>query len=193
MFLALLSIDQIIPTPEAKEFMIGMKVKEEEEKSTEAVLKDRHRIRLDFWEKTLESFRNSECKLYNYLSASKDHWLSAGSGVSGCPFVLIFAQTEIRVELSLMRSKAEENDFLFRELKKQQDKIEGSFGKNLIWNQIEGRKASRIQFSRPFDGNNRDNWPEMIKWLVSNMTSFEKVLRQPLSEVASKLKSSQNF
>ena len=60
---ALLSIDQIIPTPEAKEFMIIMKAKEKEEKSTEAVLKDRHRIRLDFWEKTLESFRNSDCKL----------------------------------------------------------------------------------------------------------------------------------
>ena len=185
---ALLSIDQIIPTPEAKEFMIMMKAKEEEERSTEAVLKDRHRIRLDFWEKTLESFRNSDCKLYNHLSASKDHWLSAGSGVSGCPFVLIFAQTEIRVELSLMRSNAKENDFLFSELKDQQDKIEESFGKKLIWNHVEGRKASRIQFRKPFDGDNRDNWPEMIKWLVSNMPLFEKALRQPLAEAASTLK-----
>lgn len=188
----LLSIDQIIPTPEAEEFMIIMKAKEKEEKSTEAVLKDRHRIRLDFWEKTLESFRNSDCKLYNYLSASKDHWLSAGSGVSGCPFVLIFAQTEIRVELSLMRSNAEENDFLFNELKKQQDKIEESFGKNLVWNHIEDRKASRIQFRKPFDGDNRDNWPKMIEWLVSNMTLFEKALRQPLAEADSKLKSSRD-
>lgn len=184
----LLSIDQIIPTPEAEEFMIGMKAKEDEEKSTEAVLKDRHRIRLDFWGITLESFRNSECKLYNYLSPSKDHWLSAGSGVSGCPFVLIFAQTEIRVELSLMRSKAEENKFLFNELKDQQNEIERSFGKKLIWNQVEGRKASRIQFRKPFDSDNRDNWPEMIEWLVSNMTLFEKALRQPLAEADSKLK-----
>ena len=184
----LLSIDQIIPTPEAEEFMIGMKAKEDEEKSTEAVLKDRHRIRLDFWGKTLESFRNSECKLYNYLSPSKDHWLSAGSGVSGCPFVLIFAQTEIRVELSLMRSNAKENKFLFNELKNQQDEIERSFGKKLIWNQVEERKASRVQFRKSFDSDNRDNWPEMIEWLVSNMTSFEKALRQPLAEADSKLK-----
>ena len=184
----LLKIDQIIPTPEAEEFMIGMKAKEDEEKSTEAVLKDRHRIRLDFWGVTLESFRNSECKLYNYLSPSKDHWLSAGSGVSGCPFVLIFAQTEIRVELSLMRSNAEENKFLFNQLKNQQDEIERIFGKKLIWNQVEGRKASRIQFRKPFDSDNRDNWPEMIEWLVSNMTLFEKALRQPLAEADSKLK-----
>lgn len=189
---AFLSIDQIIPTPEAEEFMIIMKSKEKEEKSTEAVLKDRHRIRLDFWEETLESFKISECKLYNNLSPSRDHALGAGSGVSGCPFVLIFAQTEIRVELSLMSSNAEKNDFLFSELRNQQDEIEGSFGKKLIWNHLEGRKASRIQFRKSFDGYNRDNWPEMIEWLISNMTLFEKALRQPLSEAASKLKNSRD-
>ena len=86
----LLSIDQIIPTPEAEEFMIGMKAKEDEEKSDEAARKDRQDIRLDFWEKTLESFRNSECNLYNNINARTDHWVSAGSGVSACPFNLIF-------------------------------------------------------------------------------------------------------
>ena len=188
----LLSIDQIIPTPEAKEFMIIMKAKEEEEKSTEAVLKDRHVRRLDFWEKTLESFRVSECKLYNNLSPSRDHALGAGSGVSGCPFVLVFGLKEVRVELSLMSSNAEENEFLFKELKNRQDEIESSLGKELNWNLLEGRKASRIQLSKLFDGYNRDNWPEMIEWLVSNMTLFEKALRQPLSEAASKLKSSRD-
>ena len=183
-----LSIDQIIPTPEAKEFMIIMKVKEKEEKSTEAVLKDRHRIRLDFWEKTLESFKTSECYLYNNISPGKDHALGAGSGVSGCPFVLMFGKKEVRVELSLMRSDAEENEFLFNELKNQQDEIEKSFGKELNWNRLEGRKASRIQLSNPVEGYNRDNWPEMIEWLVSNMTLFEKALREPLSEAASRLK-----
>ena len=47
----LLGVDQIIPTPEAKELMISMKVKEDEEKSTEDVLKNRHVVRLAFWEK----------------------------------------------------------------------------------------------------------------------------------------------
>ena len=183
-----LSIDQIIPTPEAKEFMIIMKAKEEEEKSSEAVRKDREGRRLDFWERTLESFRESKCKLYNNLSPGEDHWLSAGSGVSGCPFVLIFGQKEVRVELSIMRSDAEENEFLFKELQNRQDEIESNLGKELNWRRKEGVKARRIQLSKPFDGYNRDNWPEMIEWLVSNMTLFEKALRQPLLEANSKLK-----
>ena len=185
----LLGVDQIIPTPEAKELMISMKVKEDEEKSTEAVLKDRHALRLAFWEEALEEFRNSECTLYNNISARTDHWLSAGSGVSSCPFTLIFGQKEVRVELWLGRSNAKENKFLFNELKGQQNEIEGKFGKELEWLLLEGKKSSRIQLSRPFEGYNRDNWPEMIRWLVSNMSSLEKALKQPLEKAASKLRS----
>ena len=184
----LLSIDQIIPTPEAEEFMIGMKAKEDEEKSDEAARKDRQDIRLDFWEKTLESFRNSECNLYNNINARTDHWVSAGSGVSACPFNLIFLKKEVRVELSLSGGNAKENKFLFDELKNRQAEIESNFGQEFEWLLLEGKKSSRIQLSKSFEGHNRDNWPEMIEWLVSNMTLFEKALKQPLSEAASRLK-----
>lgn len=184
----LLSIDQIIPTPEAKEFMISMKVKEDEEKSAENVLKTRHLVRLAFWEKALESFRKSECNLYNDINAKTDHWLSAGSGVSGCTFTLMFGQKEVRVELWLFRGSTKENKFLFAELQRQQNEIENKLGKKLEWLLLEDKKSSRIQLSKSFEGHNRDNWPEMIEWLVSNMILFEKALRQPLSEAASKLK-----
>ena len=188
----LLSIDQIIPTPEAEEFMIGMKAKEDEEKSDEAARKDRQDIRLDFWEKTLESFRNSECNLYNNINARTDHWVSAGSGVSACPFNLIFLKKEVRVELSLSGGNAKENKFLFDELKNRQAEIESNFGQEFEWLLLEGKKSSRIQLSKSFEGHNRDNWPEMIEWLVSNMTLFEKALKQPLSEAAFKVKSSRD-
>lgn len=183
----LLQIDQIIPTPEAEEFMIRIKAKEDEEKSiTDAIVK-RQQKRRDFWEKTLESFKKSECRLYDHVSPSKDHWLSAGSGVSRCPFTLIFLLKEIRVELWLADGDAERNKVLFDKLEKQKDEIERSFGKALFWKRLEGKKASIIQFSEPFDGDNKDRWPDMIKWLVSKMTLFEKALRGPLSEAASRL------
>ena len=58
-----LNVEQIIPTPEAEEFMIGMSVKAAEEKSTEAELKGRRKLRLQFWEQALEALRNSPCDL----------------------------------------------------------------------------------------------------------------------------------
>ncbi len=44
-----LNVEQIIPTPEARQLMIGMNAKEAEEKYTEAELKNRHKIRLEYW------------------------------------------------------------------------------------------------------------------------------------------------
>ncbi|MEZ8804266.1 hypothetical protein AB6D78_24210 [Vibrio splendidus] len=43
-----LNVEQIIPTPEAKELMIGMNAKEAEEKSTSIEIKHRHKIRHEF-------------------------------------------------------------------------------------------------------------------------------------------------
>jgi len=51
----LLNIEQIIPTPEAEELMIGMSAKEAEEKSIEVVKKTRHTSRMAFWEQALEA------------------------------------------------------------------------------------------------------------------------------------------
>lgn len=188
----LLKIDQIIPTPEAEEFMVGMKAKEDEEKFTEAALKHRERVRLAFWEETLKLFGKSECRLFESVNPSKNASLGAGSGVALCPFMLGFLKTQIRVELYLGRRDIEENKFLFSELQKQKEKIEKSFGEELVWNEMEGNKASRIQFRKsfdePFDCHNQENWPEMIEWLISKMTLLEKALKKPLSEAASKLK-----
>ena len=52
-----LEIDQIILTLEAKELMIGISAKEAEEKNTEVVFKNRHSIRLQYWELALEIFQ----------------------------------------------------------------------------------------------------------------------------------------
>ena len=53
----LLDVQQIIPTPEAKEFMIGMAEKESEEKSAVRTAGNRDHLRLEFWEMALRRFR----------------------------------------------------------------------------------------------------------------------------------------
>ncbi len=183
----LLQIDQIIPTPEAEEFMIGMNAKKDEEKSTEAILKEREKLNRSFWEMTLESFEKSDCSLYNNVSPGKNSWLGAGAGVSWCSFTLIFILKEIRIELSLENDR-EKNKFLFGELEKKKEEIEKIFGGKLVWDRLEQKKSSRIYYRKPFDSGNHDEWPAMIEWLVSKMTLFEKALRKPLSDAAKLLR-----
>ena len=187
-----LKIEQIIPTPEAKELMIGMNAKEADEKSTEVSVKNRHKVRLAFWEQALEALKDSPCELFNNINSSKDHWLSAGSGVRSCPYTLIFGTKEARVELSLSRSQTVENKFIFDFLSRNKGAIEGNFGHELEWLRLDNKKASRVQFKKEFEGYNKDNWPEIIEWLVNHMICLEKALKKPLQQVNSELKTA-NF
>lgn len=184
----LINIDQIIPTPEAKELMIGINAKEAEEKTTEVVLKNRHTVRREYWERALEAFQKSACQLYNNISTTKDHWLCAGSGVTGCPFSLIFNQKELRVELWLGRANSDENKWLFDELVKQKDQIDLAFGEPLEWLRLDNKKQSRIQFSTKADGFNKDIWLDHITWHLEHMVKLEKVLKAPLLQASERLK-----
>lgn len=183
-----LNVEQIIPTPEASDFMIGMMAKEAEEKSASHEQINSHRLRLLFWEQALEAFSQSECNLFNNISPGKDHWLSAGSGLSAMPFNLIFSKSEVRVEFSMGRSQAEVNRFVFDRLEAQKEHIEADFGAALTWQPLPSRKACRIQYAKPVDGYDKANWSEMIQWLIDHMTQLEKALNGPLDKVRQALK-----
>tara|TARA_R110002096_G_scaffold121956_2_gene263961 strand:- start:59 stop:1192 length:1134 start_codon:yes stop_codon:yes gene_type:complete len=183
-----LNVDQIIPTPEVKELMIGITAKEADEKNTKTELKNRHTVRLAFWEQALEAIRTSDCDLFKNVNRSKDHWLSAGSGVSSCPFSLIFGVKEARVELNISRSVTAENKFIFDALLEKKQSIESAFGDELEWLRLDAKKSSRIQFSKTFDGYNQDNWGDIIEWMVEYMLRLEKALKAPLAEVNQRLR-----
>ncbi|MCY4001727.1 MAG: DUF4268 domain-containing protein [Bacteroidetes bacterium] len=186
----LLQIEQIIPPPEAKAYMIETLKKDSDDNATSEKIRQRQQERMDFWEKALGEFEKSACKLFNNISPSKDHWLSAGSGVAGCPFTLIFLLKEIRIELHLANSIQEKNKSLYDDLLKEKITIESTFKDELIWKRLDDKKMSMIQYSQSFEGDNKDNWPEMIQWFVTKMTLFEKSLRKPLAEAAQNYKAS---
>lgn len=96
-----IDIKQVIPTPEAESYMIGMAQKEAEEQSTTGESKARHHLRKAFWTQALEKFRVSSCSLYNNISPSTDHWLSAGSGISGVSYNLIFSKKKLGLSFGL--------------------------------------------------------------------------------------------
>lgn len=183
-----LNVEQIIPTPEASDFMIGMMAKEDEEKSASNEQRRSHGLRLAFWEQALEAFSQSSCRLFDNISPGRDHWLSAGSGLSGMSFNLIFGKSEIRVEFYMSRPQAETNQLVFDQLFAQKEQIEAAFGAELEWQPLPNRKACRIQYSRAVDGYNKDNWADMIKWLVEHMTRLEAALSAPIGVIRQNLK-----
>lgn len=128
--------------------MISISAKKAEEKNTDVVMKSRHNIRLEYWEKLLEVFQKGDCDLFDNISPSKDHWLSAGFGFSGCPLNVIFNRSQIHVELWLSRVDAHENKFIFDHLVSNRELIEQMFGEALEWMRLDDKKSCRIQFAR---------------------------------------------
>ncbi len=183
-----LQVEQIIPTPEAKEFMISINAKEQESKNVESELKNRHHLRLEFWKQLLEIARHNKSDLFNNISSSKDHWISAGSGMRGVPYTYVFLKQAGRIELGISRSSTEENKFVFDELYKLKDSIEKNFGDTLEWERLDDKKASKIKYEKPFDGYNKESWNEMIPFMVDVMERFEQVFKEPLQKINAQLK-----
>jgi hypothetical protein len=179
----ILDIQQIIPTPEAADFMIGISTKDTEEKITHDTQKKRHQLRLEFWEAALDQLRADGVTLYQNISPAKDHWLSAGSGMRSCPYQMIFSRDEARVEISLQRSDAAENKWVFDQLLAEKDKIEAAFGAALDWRRMDDKKASRIVYAEPFDGFDRGVWPQMIAWLSDYIRKLEAAFSEPLARL----------
>ncbi len=87
-------LQQIIPTPEAADFMIGIAAKDSEQKAVEGAQRLSHKLRHAFWTQTLEALRERGVGLFENVSPSKDHWLCCGTGVSACTYTLIFLKND---------------------------------------------------------------------------------------------------
>ena len=173
--------------------MIGMAAKDSEQKSVEGAQRRSHKLRHAFWTETLEALRDRNVSLFENVSPSKDHWLSCGTGVSGCAYSLIFLKNEVRVELGLQRSDAAENKWLFDRLDEVRDEVEDRFGDSLRWLRLEDKKASRIAFSCGFDGFDESSWPDMVAWLCEHIVRLERAFSEPLARLNRQLRSGIDF
>ena len=185
----LIDLQQIIPTPEAADYMIGMANKESEEKASQRTLTQTQKLRHAFWTKTLEELRARGVTRYDTISPSRDHWLASPTGVSGCGYNMIFGKNLARVELYFSRPKAEENKWIFDQLEQKRLEIEGSFGSELHWQRLDDKKACRISFPHSFNGFDDENWPEMIDWLCEHIVKLEEAFSEPLDRLNQEMKS----
>lgn len=183
----LLNFEQIIPVPEAADFMIGISEKSAEARATSDSDLARYNRRKEFWTRCLEKMKATDIRLYDNISPSRDHWLSAGSGVRSCPYNLIFGIREARVELSLSRSDKAENKAIFDALHERREEIEKEFGGPLAWKRLDHKKSSRIEAAANFDSYDPNHWDTIIDWLIDSLRRLHSACDQPLKAAAARL------
>ena len=184
-----IDLQQVIPTPEAADYMIRMAEKDSEERAASTAQEHRHKVRLEFWQHALEKLRADGSTRHQNVNPTKENWLGAGTGVSGCSFNLVLLKSQIRVEVALQRGSAAENKWIFDQLFDQREVIEREFGEMLEWHRNDEQKRCLINLSKPCHGFDTDNWPDMILWMSDRIRKLEAAFNEPLTQANLLLKS----
>ncbi|MBV7411128.1 DUF4268 domain-containing protein [Maritimibacter sp. DP1N21-5] len=106
-------LQQVIPTPEAADYMIRMAEKDIEEKSAKGASRRGQERKLAFWTLALEELAERGRKRFQNLRPSRDNWMSCGIGIPECALSLVIAGNETRVDIVLQRRSAQENKWIF--------------------------------------------------------------------------------
>lgn len=181
-----LNMEQIIPIKEAEEFVISMANKSREEVGTQELMKERHIVRRKFWTAYLKEI-NKTTSLYQNVSPSKDHWISAGSGISGVTFNSLVTGDYIRIELSIHGKTQEENKVIFDALVSQKESIETAFGNPLEWERLTDKRMSRIKFElQGVSVFNEEDWQKMFGFMGQHVPKFEAAFKKPIQLLSRK-------
>ena len=183
-----LNVEQIIPMKDAEEFSISMAEKTQEDISSQEELKARHYVRKEFWELLLKKM-NEISPMFHNISPSIYAWIGAGSGMRGVGYNFGISKNYGRSEIYIDRGDKDENKEIFDFLFAGKEQIEADFGRGLEWERLDDKRASRIKYENPeFNVFEKDQWPEMIKFMSDGMVRLENAFRNPLKEVNRKVR-----
>lgn len=182
-----LSIEEIIPIKEAKDYIIKMAEKHQAAQSAKSATRERDRLLLDFWNQFLEQ-ANQEFTLFSNVNTTRESWMNAGSGMSGVTYSATVTQTSARVELYIGRSSKEENKQIFDQLFNYKDEIERTTGP-MVWMRMNDRKTSRIKIEMEgIDIYNKQDWQSFIDFFIEKLPKLEKAFKDLLNTINIQLK-----
>jgi hypothetical protein len=181
------NIDQIIPTKDVEEFMIGLASKSLDEVVAATEEKTRVKTRRQFWTELLKVAATRSPRFQN-IAPSNHGWIAAGSGIGRVSFNFAAGKAYGRAELYIDRGEKEENKGIFDELISQKEAIDTAFGGSLTWERLDGKQASRIKAEMAGNIFDDTQWPALIEFMTNAMVRMESSLKEPLARIQQRLR-----
>lgn len=131
--------------------------------------------RLFFWEE-FNQVVASRGKPFNIRKATTDHWydVAVGSSEAHIAIDLVNKDGIIVVELYINNNKD-----LFDSLCNKKDEIESDLGFELVWDKLEGKKASRIKYYiEGLDFDNHSNYLELMNQIIDIAVRMRDVFKK---------------
>ncbi|MCA9039266.1 MAG: DUF4268 domain-containing protein [Planctomycetaceae bacterium] len=182
-----LELWKIADSPPAPKFHIVAKpndwAKAVKEMTARTELTETQLLQLDFWTefKKYAETNNGKIKLQK---AHAQNWYEVSIGTSNAYLSLTLnsQKHEMGCELYIPKSP-----LLFQELEAIKEKIETELNEHLDWQELPGKKASRIKSSAHFDLSEEINWPNAHAWLLNQTTKFRAVFGRQIKMISKKL------
>lgn len=147
--------------------------------ATESNLTEAKLLQLNYWDKFKEYADRKSTKL-RLRNTSPQHWydISLGSSEAHITLTLNTRENIITCEIYISDSKQ-----LFVELKKFKEDIEKELDTKLNWQELIGKKASRIKLAREAEIDNTEKWNEYFEWMIINAEKFHRVFSKYIKRI----------
>jgi hypothetical protein len=130
----------------------------------------------EFWERYLSEVKAKYPGWTNSSNPPKTNWISLKSGISAITFGVNFGAGGLKSELYFGDADPEVNKARYELLDQDRVAIEQEFGRSLIWQPLEGKKACRISEVYPEgDVFNDDDWDKYFEWVFDSQARMRKV------------------
>ena len=130
---------------------------------------------LNFWEGFKDFAAKSNTKLRVTRTPRSQHWYDISIGKSG-------------VNLSLTRNTRDQNvgaeiwignsQKIFDKLHENKEPFESLIGSEVLWNELENKKASRVRCVYPCDPDDSNRHDEYYQWLIDTSEKLEKAFKK---------------
>lgn len=174
----LIDVQHIIPLPEAIEYQIQIREKEQREQQDREERNPQNPVYHRFWE-SLIALAEGKTDLHANISPSTYDSLNVRKG--GSTYLsYVINQRNGRVGLYTYRAE------VYDELYSHKQEIEAAFGESLLWTRREPGKTSRIAYDLTAGGyKDESEWPTIQATMVDAMVKFEKALAPFLAKLVS--------
>ncbi len=128
----------------------------------------------EFWGQVFPKLEHEFPELKGRTAYHRQH-ITMPSGVKGCIRAAAFNRNSLRTEIYFGSGDSELNTARFDALYEVRTEIEDIYGEELSWEELEGKKATRIAFYRNASILEESSWAEYVRWLDDHLSRLTNV------------------
>lgn len=128
----------------------------------------------EFWSQLMHDLQD-DFPEFKSRKAPTRQYIGLPTGYSACHRGVAFGRSKLKVELYLGASEGELNSARLEALYERKTEIEALFGEPLSWEELDGRKATRIAFYRDASILSKDEWGEYASWIRTHFHNLSRV------------------